>query len=439
MSGTESTFGRNRRTVGWGFVDQGFSSATNLGLSLAAGRLLGPAGLGTVFLGFSIYLIVLNLLRTLVYQPLVAATATLDPEERARAAKRALTTCLVVGTLSSAGVVIAAETVVRGFATSSLIIIAPWLIPTLVQDYWRNVLFREKRASAAAANDGLWFGVMLLTLPAIWRWPSDLTVMAWWGLGALAGALFGLVQTRIFPSWPGEAWHWFRKEAWPFGKWNAGASVVVSVGSQLGAFVIAGILGTSALGGLSAAEALFGPISLIGPAIALPGLPAMARALAKGEARRLAVDLALLAVLASGAYFLVMVLGGWRLLPLLFGASFAQYRKLLWPVTTAQIIGAAGIGSLLLIKAQQRGGILMLVQVFTTIVGLGAVIVLSLAFGITGAAWTGVVIASLSTALLTVAAFRNRASLETSETAEPVLVISTPGTSEWITDAGDEL
>jgi hypothetical protein len=47
---------RPRNEIAWGVVDQGLSSATNLGISILAGRLLGPAGLGVIFLGFSTYL-----------------------------------------------------------------------------------------------------------------------------------------------------------------------------------------------------------------------------------------------------------------------------------------------------------------------------------------------------------------------------------------------
>ena len=44
---------RPRTQIAWGGVDQGLSSATNLGLSVLAGRFLGEAGLGVAFLGFS--------------------------------------------------------------------------------------------------------------------------------------------------------------------------------------------------------------------------------------------------------------------------------------------------------------------------------------------------------------------------------------------------
>ena len=59
----------------WGVADQGLSSATNFGLSFLAGRLLGPSGLGVIFLGFSAYLIAFSFVRALVIEPFVVSTA----------------------------------------------------------------------------------------------------------------------------------------------------------------------------------------------------------------------------------------------------------------------------------------------------------------------------------------------------------------------------
>src|SRR5438132_14378480 len=71
--------GSNRIGLGWGLVDQGFSSATNFGLSVLAGRLLGPGGLGTVFIGFAAYLLILEFQHSLLQDPLaITAPAAED-------------------------------------------------------------------------------------------------------------------------------------------------------------------------------------------------------------------------------------------------------------------------------------------------------------------------------------------------------------------------
>ena len=59
----------------------GLSSFTNFGLSVLAGRLLGTAGLGVVFLGFSMYLLVLSAVRAIM-EPFVVATSAMNEEEQ---------------------------------------------------------------------------------------------------------------------------------------------------------------------------------------------------------------------------------------------------------------------------------------------------------------------------------------------------------------------
>src|SRR5260221_14679753 len=73
---------RARGELLWGVADQAASSATNFGLSVLAGRLLGSAGLGVVFLGFSMYLLALNAVRGLVMEPFVVAMAAMNEADQ---------------------------------------------------------------------------------------------------------------------------------------------------------------------------------------------------------------------------------------------------------------------------------------------------------------------------------------------------------------------
>src|SRR5690242_8028401 len=74
-----------RSSFAFGLLDQVFSSGTNLALTLLAGRLLGPSGLGTVFVAFSFYIVALGVQRALLTTPLVAAMAARDDAARSRA------------------------------------------------------------------------------------------------------------------------------------------------------------------------------------------------------------------------------------------------------------------------------------------------------------------------------------------------------------------
>jgi hypothetical protein len=107
-------------------------------------------------------------------------------------------------------------------------------------------------------------------------------------------------------------------------------------------------------------------------------------------------------------FFAFLLLGGWRLLPLVFGPRFDQYRDLIPPNAVFQTFSAAGVGFLILIKVQQRGRFLLLSRLVVTVFGLGVVTLGAAEYGLTGAVW-GIAVASLlSTAWVAFGALREQ-------------------------------
>jgi O-antigen/teichoic acid export membrane protein len=392
----------NRRSIVLGFIDQAFSSATNFGLSLVAGRLLGPSGLGEVFLGFSVYLVGLGLQRRLLTEPLVASTAGGEAEQLRVTTGMSLTVSIVAG-VGATALVLAAGLVLPGLPGEGLLLIAPWLVPLLLQDVIRSVLFRDSRPGAAAANDCVWFIVMALAVVPAWRIGTAEGIMACWAFGALAACVVGLVQVAAPFRSPGAALRWWRRDALPFGKWNAGAAIVSQVGSNGGVFILSVILGAASLGGLRAAQSVFAPLTLVIPAISLPGLPIVARAVSRDLrwARNLSIRLSVIAFAATFAYVTLIALGGWRLLPFLFGESFARFTDLIWPIAVAQLVTSAGVGLLLLLRAERRGRDLLVNRAITAAASVALIAILALRYGLLGAAW-GTAGASLISLILLV-------------------------------------
>jgi O-antigen/teichoic acid export membrane protein len=376
--------------VVWGFIDQTLSSVTNFGLSLLAGRLLGPSGLGHVFLGFSAYLVAMGLLRGLLIEPLIAVSAPTSEENRRITASRTLTLSIMLGILASVGLA-AIGSIFPDPAGRAFLIFSPWILPGLLQQTWRGLLFRDRRPAAAAANDGAWLAVMAIVTPIALSVGTDWALVAAWGAGATAGAVLGFRQTGIRPAALGRSWSWWWRDAMPFGRWNVGTVFVSNLGTNALTFIVAAILGADALGGFRATQTIFAPLTLILPALAMPGLPAVSRALQHGfrEARSLAMELSGIAVVAALGYVVVLVLGGWRLLPALFGAEFARYRELIWPTAAWQVSTAAAIGFVLLLKAGQRGPTLLLSRAAGTAVTIVFVAVLAWRDGLVGATWGG--------------------------------------------------
>ena len=389
------------RDFAWGLVSQVASSATNLTLSILAGRLLGPDGLGSIFVGFLYYLLATVFQRSLITDPLVAFTASLDEDARRDATRSALMAVLLWGAAAT-GFLIVVAIAVQGKVGHGLVLFLPWLIPALVQDYWRSILFRDRRGASGALNDIWWLAGMAVSLPFALAIRTDWVVVANWGFGALVAAAAGFIQSRVRPAGMRTSVRWWRMHAWTLGRWLAAESIVYTVAYQLLVFLLAGILGTGALGGLRAVQTLFGPLTLLASALALPGQPAVSRATAVSadHAARLSIRICGLAVVLTGGYLAVAAIFGDRLLEWVFGPSFNSFGSLILPIGIGQLLIASTIGLPLLLKAQARGGALLAARVFGSASSLVLALALAVTRGITGAAWGMTLASGLSSLVL---------------------------------------
>jgi len=387
--------------LSWGLVDQVLSSATNFGLALLAGRSLGPGGLGAISVAFSVYLLVLGFQRGLVTDPIVVASANMRTHGRKEAAASALAIVLIgapLAALAMAGM----ASIIGGAIGRAFALFAVWLVPALVQDFWRAILFRDQRGQAAAANDGVWAVCMLLAAIGLWRFHSDWSIVAAWGVGALIAGLFGFVQTNIRPHRPANAWRTWSRSSWPLGRWLGLDVIALNVGTQGAFFLLSAIVSTQGLGGLRATQAIFAPLSLIGPALALPGLPAMKVELDVSErsARNLALKLSSMITVLTVLYFSIVGPAGSWLLQTFFGEAFRPFSTLIIPVGLGQVLWAWAVGMILLLKAMGRGRSIFLSRMLGSTGTLVCTWVLALRFGVMGGAW-GMVFAPAAWAVCT--------------------------------------
>jgi O-antigen/teichoic acid export membrane protein len=105
-------------------------------------------------------------------------------------------------------------------------------------------------------------------------------------------------------------------------------------------------------------------------------------------------------------FYVALFLGGWHLLPLLFGRSFERYTELISPIALGQVFSAVGIGFLLLIKVQRRGQFLLTSRVILTVIGLILAAWGATELGVVGAAWGFTGGLFLSTVVVGLAALR---------------------------------
>jgi len=323
---------RPRLQIAWGGIDQGLSSATNLGLSVLAGRFLGEAGLGVAFLGFAACLLSLSVVRGFVTSPFVVATSVLGPSEREDATRHCIT--LVVSAAIGVAVLMALiGLVVPDPLGQSLVVFAPWALALIVQDLWRSTLFRDQRGRGAAFNDGVWAVVMLAMVPVVRWYPHVWSVALAWGGGAAAGALAGFWQVKLRPQ-PSR-----RRGALVEAR-SAPARNVDGVAEPHSRGRIAG--DDHHPGGPVDQERArrpaggpghLAPMTLIGEALHYPGIPIMTRALASAlaEARRWAWRLGLGAIVLIGLYLAVLLPFRDQVLSKVFRPEFTRFTALILP------------------------------------------------------------------------------------------------------------
>ena len=372
----------------WGLIDQGASSATNFALSLLAGRLVGASGLGVVAVGFSVYLVILVFQRALISEPCVIASSTSDLNGHEAGTRASASATILFGSVGTVGMLVVGLSlggpIGRGF-----LLFAPWILPALLQDLWRMLLFRDGRGRAAASNDAIWLLGMASALPLVLMVRSEAIIVASWGFGAFLAALIGFLQLRARLGRPAESWAWIRTEAWPLGRWLAAEAAVYNAVAQLTVFLIAGLLGTAPLGGLRSVQVIFAPLSLLTPAIAIPALPVISETLKESRqaARLVAMKVSIVLVTLTILYLLVAGLNREALLALVFGSSFIRYEALVWPVGVTQILSALAGGAYLFLKASRQGSSLLFARSVMGVSMLCLMVTLAIPYDIEGAAW----------------------------------------------------
>jgi O-antigen/teichoic acid export membrane protein len=132
--------------------------------------------------------------------------------------------------------------------------------------------------------------------------------------------------------------------------------VVLSAATQLTIVLVAGQLGAGDLGGIRAVDVVFAPMTLIGEAFAFPGVPIVARALARSvaDARRWAWRLSAAASLLVGAYLALAAPFSRQILSRLFGPEFAVFTAIVIPIAVAQLVRALAIGFAILLQSDRR-------------------------------------------------------------------------------------
>jgi O-antigen/teichoic acid export membrane protein len=308
---------RLARRAGWTLVGQALSSCSNFLVTLWALATVSRGEFAALSLCLTTFLLCTQACRALVSTPVLLLHSeepgTRVPAESRDALGAATAYGVVTGGIVGGAALLSAA---LGAGHADLFLVLAAALPALqYQDALRHVCIARHRPLLAAASDGSWVVLQLVGFAVLsWRGSTSATSLfaTWAAAGVVAGAWTGGVVgagPRL-----ATAAAWLRRHA---SLWRR---LVVELAANAGsyyliAYGLAVLAGPDELGRLRAAQALFGPVSVLLLGGTVLGVPESIRARSDGGAlRRFAVGLsAALAVLAaaSGAviYALLPVLG----------------------------------------------------------------------------------------------------------------------------------
>jgi O-antigen/teichoic acid export membrane protein len=411
-----SRFGANSasaKTAGLTMADQCFASVSNFVIGVVVARIAGPSGLGAFAFAYAAWIMLTNIHRALITDPM-AILGDARAEDAVERIRRGFAAEIALGLAATAVLVLVGVILLFvGLRTFGLALLAlvPWVTFLNLQDYWRWIGFMQGRPGKSLANDAMFDLAMAIALVfvVVSGQHSVFAIVSAWGLGAVAGAVFGLWQFGIRPGFRGGVG--LLRARWNLSKWLVASSATSWGSSQLYLIIPGIILGPAALGGLKAAQGLVtGPSGPLIQASSSFGLPEGSKALSeKGwpGLAQISRFVTLIGFASVAAVSLAIFVAGGRLLGLSYGARFSHYQATAVILTIGMLLNALGMGAALSLKVLKRTQSLFSVQVIMLAVSIPAAAILSVLYGLSGAAF-----ASLLTSLAGLAAFlfyRNRA------------------------------
>jgi O-antigen/teichoic acid export membrane protein len=388
--------------VGLTTVDQGICSVSNVAVAIVVARIAGVGGLGAFSVVYAGWLAIVAMHRALITDPM-AIEGDLRKTDAIEHVRAGLAAELLLGVGGGAIFALIGVALVAGGSANlgyPFLAVAPWLPFLLAQDYWRWVGFMKADPAKSLANDvvfdilqGITFGLLF-----VFGIRSSVLAITAWCASAGAGAVFGLWQFGVHPTWRGGRSR--LRLRWRLGKWLAGVSASSWGATQATMLLAGGFLGTVGLGGLKSATTLVsGPALVLIQAGGSVGLPEASRGLSERGwpgLRRVCRVLTAACAAAMVLIFVVVFFFGKELLGDVYGPAFSRFAPVASIYALSCCVGSLGLGAIISMKATRQPRLLFRVSLVSLVSSAIAVCALTPSFGIDGAAW-GMVIANAVT------------------------------------------
>jgi O-antigen/teichoic acid export membrane protein len=393
---------RGARWIGAGLADQVVIATANAANTFLGIVVLNRDDAGLMLLTMAVTYFVMYLNRAFVGDVLLTLAPRYDGDRRAALVRNALTTAVTVGLVGAVVLVGLWAVWPRGGDTDlrDLIWIAPFLPVILLHDTGRFGYLADRKPEQALVIDLVWVATQAVAVAAglaiFGR--SAAVLLAAWGIGAAAGAVFYLVRAKASPL-RGDPRRWFTQTRHLSGWFTATALVgqaqVLSVG-----FIVAIQLSAAEVAGLRLVQvAVLQPVQNVVTAVQgliVPRLSRLAgdatqlsavdeRAAAATALRRQTRQLAL--GFAGLGLVLVAVVAplGWYLLSLT--GRYADVAPLALPIAVQGAIYLLQVPFTGALRAMHRARLLFLQYLVFTATSLTGLVVGAGQAGLLGAGW----------------------------------------------------
>lgn len=374
---------RPAHRVAWAIADQALSSASNIIVLLVLAHLVDARGVGDFSAAFLVYLVALNICRSLISEPLVIVST--DAVSPARGAD-AIGASLILG-VALAGLTVSVGLLMSGSLGDTLVVLGVVLPLLLVQDTWRFICFASGSPRAAALNDGTWLvvGLLLIGGLAYADGVSSASMVLAWGLAGSVAAGVACLQARAWPR---------VKEGFAWAKSQRKISLpllleygIAGGASQLALVIIGIVCGLVALGHIRLALALLGPAYVLFQGVSVFAVPELVRLRARGAVFRRASLLLQLALLSAAAVLMGILLSAPDIGRLAIGPAWPAVQRLILPLGVFVAAEGAMIGARAGLRASARVNASLLVRATTAPVAILLVFLGATWQGVQGAAW----------------------------------------------------
>lgn len=366
---------------------------------MAVARAVPVVEFGAFSLAFGAYLLAMNLSRALATDPLTIRYSARPATDWRAGAAAATGTALAIG-LAGGVACVALGALLGGGVGAAVSVLGIGLPGLLLQDAWRYAFFAVGRGRDAFANDLVWTITLAAALATAFATGARTieTFIAAWAVGGAAGAVFGVLQTRILPDVTAtRRWLAEHRDLAPR---LAVEALVLSGAQQLTLLLIGVVAGVAAVATVRGGQVLMNALNVAAYGIFLAAVPEGVRMLRRGPAALLRLSLAISGTLVGMSLVWTAFL---LALPTelgvgLLGDTWASARLVILPVGIAQAATGVQTGAVVGLRALAMARRSLPTRVASSSLYMGGGVLGGVANGAVGAAWgiaTGVTVGSL--------------------------------------------